>query len=62
MQFPWVYCLLVVMYSINTQVHTTTKEKVYKRAFGQIPRYQLIHGTEQHIVMKEEITEVTQRY
>ena len=48
------------MYSINTQVHTTTKEMNYKLVFGQNPRSQLISGAEQHIVMEEEITEITQ--
>ena len=60
MSFPWVSWLPRIMYSINTQVHTTTKEMPYKLVFGQNPRSQLIPGAEQHIVMEEEITEVTQ--
>ena len=48
------------MYSINTQVHSTTKEMPYKLVFGQYPRSQLIPGAEQHIVNEEEITEITQ--
>ena len=60
MSFPWVSWLPRIMYSINTQVHTTTKEMPYKLVFGQNPRSQLIPCAEQHIVMEEEITEVTQ--
>ena len=60
MSFPWVSWLPRIMYSINTQVHTTTKEMPYKLVFGQILRSQLIPGAEQHIVMEEEITEVAQ--
>ena len=41
MSFPWVSWLPRIMYSINTQVHTTTKEMPYKLVFGQIPRSQL---------------------
>ena len=48
------------MYSIKTQVNTTTKEMIYKLVIDQNPRSQLIPGAEQHIVMEEEITEVTQ--
>ena len=53
----WVSWLL---YCINTQVNTTTKEMPYKLVFGQYPRSQLIPGAEQHIVNEEEITEITQ--
>ena len=60
MSFPWVSWLPRIMYSINTQVHTTTKEMPYKLVFGQYPRSQLIPGAEQHIVNEEEITEITQ--
>ena len=60
MSFPWVSWLPRIMYSINTQVHTTAKEMPYKLVFGQNPRSHLIPGAEQHIVMEEEITEVTQ--
>ena len=60
MSFPWVSWLPRIMYSINTQVHTTTKEMPYKLVFGQYPRSQLIPGAEQHIVNEEDITEITQ--
>ena len=60
MSFPWVSWLPRIMYSINTQVHATTKEMPYKLVFGQYPRSQLIPGAEQHIVNEEEITEITQ--
>ena len=59
MSFPWASWLPRIMYSINTQVHTTTKEMPYKLVFGQYPRSQLIPGAEQHIVNEEEIIEIT---
>ena len=44
---------------MNTQIHSTTKEVPYKLVFGQMPRCQVVPGAEQHIVMEEEIAEIT---
>ena len=47
------------MFSMNTQIHSTTREVPYKLVFGQMPRSQVVPGAEQHIVMEEEIAEIT---
>ena len=47
------------MFSMNTQIHSTTREVPYKLVFGQMPRCQVVPGAQQHIVMEEEIEEIT---
>ena len=47
------------MFSMNTQIHSTTREVPYKLVFGQMPRSQVVPGAEKHIVMEEEIAEIT---
>ena len=47
------------MFSMNTQIHSTTREVPYKLVFGEMPRCQVVPGAEQHIVMEEEIAEIT---
>ena len=56
--FPWMSWLPRIMYSINTQINSTSKEVPYKLVFGHMPRCQVVPGAEQHIVMEEEITEI----
>ena len=46
-----------IMFSMNTQIHSTTREVPYKLVFGQMPRCQVVPRAEQHIVMEEEMEE-----
>ena len=57
--FPWMSWLPRIMFSMNTQIHSTTREVPYKLVFGQMPRCQVVPRAEQHIVMEEEIVEIT---
>ena len=57
--FPWMSWLPRIMFSMNTQIHSTTREVPYKLVFGQMPRCQVVPGAHQHIVMEEEIEEIT---
>ena len=57
--FPWMSLLPRIRFSMNTQIHSTTREVPYKLVFGQMPRCQVVPGAEQHIVMEEEIAEIT---
>ena len=38
--FPWMSWFPRIMFSMNTQMHSTTKEVPYKLVFGQMPRSQ----------------------
>ena len=58
--FPWMSWLPRIMFSMNTQIHSTTREVPYKLVFGQMPRSQVVPGAEQYIVMEEEIAEITE--
>ena len=44
---------------MNTQIHSTTREVPYKLVFGQMPRCQVVPGAKQHIVIEEDIEEIT---
>ena len=55
----WMSWLPRIMYSMNTQIHSTTKEVPYKLVLGQMARCQVVSGAEQHIVVEEEIAEIT---
>ena len=57
--FPWMSWLPRIIFSMNTQIHSTTKEVPNKLVFGQMPRCQVVPGAQQHIVMEEEIVEIT---
>ena len=57
--FPRMSWLPRIIFSINTQIHSTAREVPYKLVFGQMPRSQVVPGAEQHIVMEEEIAEIT---
>ena len=44
---------------MKTQIHSTTAEVPYKIVFGQMPRCQVVPGAKQHIVMEEDLKEIT---
>ena len=55
MSYPWASWLPRIMFNMNTQYHTTTKETPYKVIFGQMPRHTIVPGEAQHVVQEEDI-------
>ena len=60
MSYPWAFWLPRIMFNMNTQYLTTTKETPYKVVFGQMPRHAIIPGAAQHIVHEEDIESFVQ--
>ena len=60
MCYPWASWLPRIMFNMNTQYHTTTKETPYKVVFGQMPRHAIVPGAAQHVVQEEDIESFVQ--
>ena len=56
--FPWASWLPRIMFNMNTQCHTTTRETPYKLVFGQMPHHAIVPGASTQFINEEEIESI----